>query len=103
MRPGDIVARFGGDEFVVIANCEDGADSAATIAAKLCETVLQPVLLDEGRAEVGASIGVSLFPAHGRDADTLFRKADAAMYAVKRSGRNGWRLYDAALEADGEN
>ncbi len=99
-RPGDIVARFGGDEFIVVAHCADGENSAQRIAEKLCAAISRPVVLDEGAAEVGASIGIALFPRDGDDADTLFRKADLAMYSVKRSGRNGWRVYDASLEED---
>lgn len=92
-RQSDIVARLGGDEFVVIAQCEDGANSAQTIAEKLIAAIIQPVLLQGQEMFIGASIGISLWPQDGSSKDELFKKADAAMYQVKSTGRNGYRFY----------
>ncbi len=85
---GDIVARFGGDEFVVVAtNLADEAQAPA-IGRHLREVLTAPVELADGRRlQVGVSIGWALAPRDGRDAAALLRRADAAMYASKAGGR----------------
>lgn len=85
---GDIVARFGGDEFVVVAaNLADEAQAPA-IGRHLREVLTAPVDLADGRrCQVGVSIGWALAPRDGRDAAGLLRQADAAMYASKAGGR----------------
>lgn len=93
VRPGDLVARFGGDEFVVL--CE-GAD--ARTATGLAETLLrafdEPFTFDGHRVYASASLGVALGPG---DAQTLLRHADAAMYAAKARGRGRVQLFDASM------
>jgi diguanylate cyclase (GGDEF)-like protein len=97
VRPGDVAARFGGDEFVIILPLTDAA-SAQEIAEAI-RTAIESCSALEGNgvdlSMVTASIGVATFPDHARTADDLFRAADAAMYAVKRQGKNGIALAGA--------
>jgi diguanylate cyclase (GGDEF)-like protein/PAS domain S-box-containing protein len=97
LPPGEAVARLGGDEFIIslpeIARGED----AAFIARRILDSLVQPFRPDGREIFVTASLGVSLFPEDGGDAETLVRSADAAMYAVKESGRNGFRFYSRSM------
>ncbi len=92
VRDQDTVARLGGDEFGVLLLDVGGVDEAAAVAAKLRAAVREPLELEGGDARLDASVGVALFPDHGRDADALMRAADGAMYHVKGQGRGGVRL-----------
>jgi diguanylate cyclase (GGDEF)-like protein len=82
LRPGDVAARFGGDEFAMILPATDAA-AAGIIAESLRDAIAK------SRVELTASVGVATFPDHAKDADTLFRAADAAMTKVKRGSGNG--------------
>lgn len=97
MRDGDIVARLGGDEFVVVAQCPDGEQSASRIAEKLVAAIAEPIELQGRQLCVGASIGIAIAPRDGTTKDELFAKADASMYQVKSSGRNGFGFYERPL------
>jgi diguanylate cyclase (GGDEF)-like protein len=93
LRPGDTVARFGGDEFVVV--CEDvgGAADAIEVAERLRAALSAPIPLPNGRqATITASIGVALPDRPDRTAEVLLQAADRAMYEVKASGRDASRL-----------
>jgi diguanylate cyclase (GGDEF)-like protein/PAS domain S-box-containing protein len=95
VRETDTVARIGGDEFcVLLADLED-MSSSYIVACKLLDVLSQPVVTRRGTHPVGASIGVSTYPDDGNDPQTLLRLADAAMYRVKQSGRNGVSFYSA--------
>ncbi|HUE39708.1 MAG TPA: sensor domain-containing diguanylate cyclase [Candidatus Binatia bacterium] len=90
IRPGDVAARFGGDEFVIALPDTDTA--AATRIAESIRATIEACDRLEGEdvnlAEVTASVGVATFPEHAADAESLFRAADTAMYSVKRAGKN---------------
>jgi diguanylate cyclase (GGDEF)-like protein len=91
LRPGDVGARFGGDEFVVLLPGTDTA-AALVVAERIragVETCGRPDGLDVDIRHVTASVGVATAPVHATDADGLFRAADTAMYRVKRGARNG--------------
>jgi diguanylate cyclase (GGDEF)-like protein len=79
----DTVARLGGDEFAVLLPNANG-DAACARAARLLEDLAQPFMVEERALEIGASIGIAIFPDHGPDAETLLRHADIALYVAKR-------------------
>ncbi|HEX6097973.1 MAG TPA: EAL domain-containing protein [Thermoanaerobaculia bacterium] len=80
----DVVARLGGDEFAVVLPRIDDANAVAQTARRILGTLEQPFVIEGQVLEVGASIGIALFPEHGTDARTLLRRADVAMYAAKQ-------------------
>ncbi|WP_211166173.1 EAL domain-containing protein, partial [Azoarcus sp. TTM-91] len=97
LRGGDTVARLGGDEFALLLSDITSADELETVLGRLLEVISHPVAGLEG-SPLSASIGVSLFPDDGEDADTLLRHADQAMYRAKEGGRNAWRLFGSVDE-----
>jgi len=99
LRPEDTVARFGGDEFVVL--CEDlvSQHDAIAIAERVDEAVSGPFVIDDTEVFVGVSIGIALPDDTDADPETLIRDADAAMYRAKDRGRSRWELFDNAMRA----
>ena len=92
LREADTVARLGGDEFVVLTpDLRSGTDVAA-VGEKLLEAARAPIVLEDREVHVTVSIGVSLFPDDGEDADGLLRRSDSALYQAKESGRDAVRL-----------
>ena len=89
LRLSDQKYRIGGDEFAVLLEPRSGAfDGALTLAKKIVRQVATPMEIKGQNLSVGVSIGVSVFPQHGQDPDTLFRKADAAMYEAKKGNQD---------------
>jgi diguanylate cyclase (GGDEF)-like protein len=86
VRAGDTVARFGGDEFVVLLDSVTGPEDAARVAAKVLDAVRVPFRLDGHEVCTTASVGVSVYPGDGTSPDELVRSADAAMYRDKQRG-----------------
>jgi diguanylate cyclase (GGDEF)-like protein/PAS domain S-box-containing protein len=97
LRDEDTAARLGGDEFTVILEELEDDQYAPLVAEKLINAFKQPLALDEHEITISLSIGISLFPQHGEDTETLLRNADAAMYKTKKKGRNGYSLYSEDL------
>jgi diguanylate cyclase (GGDEF)-like protein/PAS domain S-box-containing protein len=97
LRDSDTVARLGGDEFAMVLPGVGDEAAGANAARKILAALEEPFEVDVERIHVGASIGISLFPLHGEDPDTLLRRADIAMYVAKRAG-SGYALY--TLEDD---
>ena len=100
LRDSDVVARLGGDEFVVVMTgiTGDPAKTVAAMADKLVTQIGQPYLIEEHTLHTTPSIGVSLFPMDGDDADTLMKNADTAMYHAKAQGRNHFRFFDDGMD-----
>ena len=96
VRVADTVARIGGDEFVVVLNEIGGAKDAAMVAGKIIDELSRPFFIARNELSISCSIGISIYPEHGKDINTLKANADAAMYQVKRNGRNHYRFF--ALE-----
>ncbi len=93
LREVDTVSRIGGDEFVLVLPDIQAADGATEIAKRIIESLAQPYLIDGHVLTVTPSIGLSMYPAHGSDVETLINRADAAMYQAKQIGGNNYHLY----------
>ena len=93
IRDGDTVARLGGDEFVVVLLDIADAGDAEIVAQGILRSLVKPILADGQSLHVTASIGVSVFPQDGHNADLLLKHADIAMYRAKDRGRNGIQRY----------
>lgn len=97
VRAIDTVARIGGDEFVVVlADIAEDEDSAE-VAQRIQNDVCQPINIDGHKLFVSCSIGISIYPKDGEDAQTLLKNADVAIYRAKEVGRNNYQYYTAAL------
>lgn len=103
VRESDTVARLGGDEFTVVLEDITSAQYVGRVAEKILTTTALPYMIDNIEVNISPSIGISLFPADGRDVDMLIRNADAAMYHAKNSGRNNFQFYSAEMNAEAAN
>ena len=92
VRDGDTVARVGGDEFTIVLQDLPRRDAVGVVAAKVLRTIAEPLDVNGHRLYVTASIGITLFPDDGEDAESLLRNADSAMYRAKDAGRNNYQL-----------
>lgn len=100
VRGEDTVARIGGDEFaLIVGHVVDEVDTLQ-IASQIRQALAEPVRLDGHSFEVGASIGIAIYPDHAQDADGLRRQADAAMYRAKQAGGRRAAMADARMPAD---
>lgn len=99
VRDSDLLARIGGDEFVLLLPRLQQQDSIQKIADNLLTALQRPFEINGHRHYLGASIGAALYPQHGRTPEDLLRRADAAMYLAKDAGRNCWRMFDAHEES----
>jgi diguanylate cyclase (GGDEF)-like protein/PAS domain S-box-containing protein len=99
VRTQDTVARWGGDEFVFIVGGISRKENVARLANKILKCFQRPFRFDSHELYVTASIGISLCPKDGEDAEELLKKADAAMYRVKDRGRNAYRFYSEDINS----
>lgn len=97
VRHSDTVSRQGGDEFVILLAEDKNAEDAAITAGKIIKTLAAPYLIEDHEICISASIGISVYPADGADAETLVRNADMAMYLAKQSGRNNFQFFESEM------
>jgi len=97
VRQTDTVARVGGDEFLIIAPGNNARKSALRIAEKVISRIPQPVEYESRQVEVSTSIGIAIYPEDGTETRLLIKKADEAMYHIKRSGKNRFCFFEETV------
>lgn len=99
-KKGDTMARFGGDEFAFLLTSVERTDEAAEFARELLETLLLSFRLETHEVYLNASIGISVFPDDGPDAETIMKNAGAALFRAKRKGGSGYEFYSTDMNAE---
>lgn len=99
VRQSDTISRQGGDEFVVLLPDIDHPEDAALLAQKMLAEIALPHRIDEHDLHIGASIGISVYPDDGMDAETLIKHADTAMYHAKDQGRKTYEFFEPEMTA----
>ena len=99
VRHSDTVSRQGGDEFVLLLPDIEHAEDVALSAQKMLMAIALPHLIDRHDLHIGVSIGISIYPDDGQDAETLIKHADIAMYHAKESGRNNYKFFEQDMNA----
>jgi diguanylate cyclase (GGDEF)-like protein/PAS domain S-box-containing protein len=98
-REQDTVARLGGDEFLIVLTALKDVGDAAIAAERIMNALTTAYVIQGRSLSIGCSLGISVFPEHGTDGETLIKNADAAMYCVKESGRNRFRFFTGDMNA----
>ncbi|MEA3393386.1 MAG: EAL domain-containing protein [Pseudomonadota bacterium] len=100
VRDTDAISRQGGDEFLIVLRDLPDADVAAEVMTKVMERLQEPFTPDGHEVTTSVSMGATIFPEDGNDFETLLKKADLAMYRAKEAGRNTYRFFDEAMNAE---
>lgn len=107
LRQGDTISRLGGDEFVAVLTDLESLEECIPILERLLQSTSDPIVINNNIIQVSSSIGVTLYPKDGVDAEQLLRHADLAMYQSKQSGKNRYHFfdieYDKAIQQQNES
>ena len=93
----DIIARLGGDEFVILLPIIEDIEDVILVAKKIVDAVAQPIKVAKTHLHITCSIGIAIYPEHGKDEKLLVINADMAMYHAKKSGKNQAKLFEEAM------
>ena len=99
VRHSDTISRQGGDEFVVLLPYIENPESAGVCAQKMLATLALPHRIDQHELHISVSIGISIYPNDGQDAETQIKNADIAMYQAKENGRNNYKFFEQDMNA----
>ena len=94
LRKPDLVARVGGDEFIIVLSNAGDCCNVTEVARRMVREISRPYRLQDQRVVIGASIGIAMVPGEGADAHQLIKRADLALYDAKRAGRGCHRFYE---------
>lgn len=94
VRQSDTISRQSGDEFVLLLPSIERAEDAALCAQKMLAALARPHHTDQGNLSISVSIGISIYPGDGQDAEDLIQNADTAMYFVKKNGGNNYKFFE---------
>lgn len=97
LREGDTLSRFGGDEFTLLLPNIHSQDDAVIIAKKILQELKEPFFIEQHELFVAGSIGIALYPEHGKHIDQLIQNADIAMYHIKANGKNGYQFFNEKM------
>ena len=98
MRPEDVLARFGGDEFAVLLESVEDPSEAIRVARRISEALGEPFSVSDYRVSVNTSIGIALGTAQTNDPEGMLREADTAMYRAKEQGPGRYEMFDPAMQ-----
>ena len=96
-KEGEFLCRLGGDEFCIVSNDVFDSNQIEQLSKVIIETINEPYKLDGYHVTISASIGISLYPDHGIDSESLLHHSDVAMLDVKETGKNNYRCYPNRL------
>ncbi len=99
LRESDFIGRISGDEFSVLQIARDQPTAVTALARRLVEVMSAPFLIGDHQVQVGVSVGISLAPADGNEADQLLKNADLALYRAKAEGRCTYRFFESEMDA----
>jgi len=98
LRSTDTLARLGGDEFVIVLSDLENIDAIPLFLDRILKSISQPYTIDEHEVNITCSLGFSIYPDHGEDAETLLKNADNAMYQAKEEGKNTFKFYTKEMQ-----